>query len=113
MIAVEVHAETTIGFAAQPPLATFEAIAEAGLLALAVDLPFQIGAIGEQGFPQLTAGRRGVDGRLVDPDAAGVFRFAGAAAEQGRANQQAEEVAHGEIPKRGWCRAGPAAPPET
>jgi hypothetical protein len=43
----------------------------------------------------ITLNRR-IDSRLVNPNAAGVFSLAGAAAKHDRANQQAEEVAQDE-----------------
>ncbi|MCY1536922.1 hypothetical protein D9M68_723980 [compost metagenome] len=97
VIAVEVDAHAFGVFAHQLALAQFEAVAEAGEPPLAVELPFQVGAIGEQGFAQVVALGGGIDRRLVDPDAAGVVGCAGAAAEQPCAEQQDDNRAHGRL----------------
>ena len=88
------HAQLTVCITFEGAFATFETIAEAGQPALAVDLPFQVGAISEQGFAQVAAVHGGVDGGLVDPGAAGVAGWAGTAAEQGAGEQNNKQATH-------------------
>ncbi|MNF93240.1 hypothetical protein D3C84_759080 [compost metagenome] len=108
VIAVEVHPPVAVFLGHKTPFTQLEPVAVVGFAGLLVDLPLEVGTIGQQGFAQLAFVGCGIDCRLVDPDAAGVGGGAGAAAKHGRAEQQRESVTHdGFLPER---RHGPRRP---
>ncbi|MNE58003.1 hypothetical protein D3C80_1530070 [compost metagenome] len=82
IVGVKIDPPAVFVLVEQLAFALFETVAVGGEPALRLDMPLQVGAIGEQCFAQVATFASGIDRRLVDPGAARVARLAGTAAEQ-------------------------------